>query len=121
MMKNYALKGSMILLAMTLQLGWGSGTGQAQEEVTIQGAKLPSNIVEVINAKLEDPSNPGVEEVQFRELNLTNEEAASLFLSTDLKALGDSLKDGQQVRFRGTVDRLTNVPDASPATLTSKN
>ncbi len=103
-MKGFGLKGSLALLAMTFFLLLGPGRGQAQEEVIIQGEKLPSNILEVINAELGNTSNPGVQEVHFRNLTLTNDEAAGLFLSTDLKALGDTLKDGQQVRFRGTVD-----------------
>ncbi len=103
-MKIATFKSSLIVLTLTLLFLLGPGTGQAQDEITIRGEDLPPEILDELKARFDDPNNPGVEEVQFRDLNLDGDEAAKLFLSPDLKALGDTLQDGQQVRFRGTVD-----------------
>ena len=102
-------KTSLILLVMSLVFGLGLGTAQAQREVTVNGNTSSSEILDIVNSEFNNPENAEIQKLQFRNLTLDSEEAAALFLSTDsenylLHSIGDTLKNEQQVRFRGMVD-----------------
>ncbi len=108
-MKVATFKSRLIVLTLTVFFLLGPGTGQAQGEVNIRGEDLPPDVLKVVNAQFQDPNNKGIHQIQFRNLSLSPDKAAELFLSTDpdenlLRLIGETLANDHEVKFRGTVD-----------------
>ncbi len=107
-MKGLSGKVAVMLMVISLVIGLGFGSAHAQQEVTLNGNDLPPGLLEVINREFNNSQNPELRQLQFRDLNLTSNEALKLFLASDpdkriLRSVGDALKNEQQVRFQGTV------------------
>jgi len=110
-MKVFTFKSSLIKLTLTLLFLLGPGSGRAQGEVNIRGEDLPPDVLQVVEEQFQDPNNDGVQQIQFRNLSLSLDEATELFLSTDpdenlLRLIGETLANDRQVKFRGTVDGI---------------
>lgn len=110
-MKATIGKIGIVLWVISLVFGLGLGSAQAQQEVTVNGTKIPLEILETVYSEFNNPDNPELQQLQFRGLNLTRDEALKLFLSTDmdldenlLRSIGNTIQNEQQVKFRGTVD-----------------
>ncbi len=107
-MKASKFKSNLIVMTLTLLFLLGPGTGKAQGDVKIRGEKLPPDVLQVVDSHFQDP-NKGVDGIQFRDLSLSRNEAAELFLSTNpdenlLRLIGETIANNHEVRFRGTVD-----------------
>ena len=103
------IKSSLVVLTLTLLFLLGPGTGQAQGDVRIRGENLPPDVLHVVQTQFEDPNNKGVQEILFRDLSYSLDEATELFLSTEpdenlLRLIGETLGNDHEVKFRGTVD-----------------
>ena len=108
-MKAFPFKSNLLVLTLTLLFVLGPGSGKAQGDVKIRGEKLPSDVLHVVDMQFQDPNNEGVQQIQFRDLSYSQDEAKELFLSTDpdenlLRLIGETLSNENQVKFRGTVD-----------------
>ena len=108
-MKAFPFKSNLLVLTLTLLFVLGPGSGKAQGDVKIRGEKLPSDVLHVVDTQFQDPNNGGVQQIQFRDLSLSLDEATELFLSTDpdrnlLRLIGETLSNENRVKFRGTVD-----------------
>ncbi len=108
-MKAFPFKSNLLVLTLTLLFVLGPGSGKAQDDVKIRGEKLPSDVLHVVDTQFQDPNNEGVQQIQFRDLSYSQDEAKELFLSTDpdenlLRLVGETLANDHQVKFRGTVD-----------------
>jgi len=108
-MKAFPFKNNLLVLTLTLLFVLGPGSGRAQSDVKIRGEKIPSDVLHVVDTQFQDPNNGGVQQIQFRDLSLSLDEATELFLSTDpdenlLRLIGETLANDHQVKFRGTVD-----------------
>ncbi len=107
-MKAGRFKSVFYVMTLTLLFLLGPGTGEAQGDVKIRGEKLPPDVLQVVDSHFEDPTR-GVDTIQFRNLTLSSDEAARIFLSTDpdtnlLRLIGETIANDHEVRFRGTVD-----------------
>ena len=105
-MKASPFKSNLIVFTLTLIFLLGPGTGKAQGDVKIRGEDLPPDVLQVVDSHLQDPKNG---EIQFRDLSLSPDEAAELFLSTDpdenlLRLIGETIANDHEVKFRGRVD-----------------
>jgi len=108
-MKAFPFKSNLLVLTLTLLFVLGPGSGKAQGDVKIRGEKLPSDVLHVVDMQFQDPNNEGVQQIQFRDLSYSHDEAKELFLSTDpdenlLRLIGETLSNENQVKFRGTVE-----------------
>ncbi len=103
-MTRFPIKGSLSVLATALFLGWGLGVGPtfAQEagEVNVSG-EFPT--VEQIQTEFDG----GAQEIQFRDLALTDGQKQQLVDPTFFREVGNAIPDDgveRHVKFRGTVD-----------------
>ena len=107
-MKASKFKSNLIVMTLTLLFLLGPGTGKAQGDVKIRGKNLPPDVLQVVDSHFQNP-NKSIDGIQFRDLSLSLDEAAALFLSTDpdenlLRLIGETIANDREVRFRGTVD-----------------
>ena len=79
-MKASPFQSNLIVLTLTLLFLLGPGSGKAQGDVKIRGENLPPDVLHVVQVQFEDPNNKGVQEIQFRDLSFSLDEAAELFL-----------------------------------------
>ena len=79
-MKAFPFKSNLLVLTLTLLFVLGPGSGKAQGDVKIRGEKLPSDVLHVVDTQFQDPNNGGVQQIQFRDLSLSLDEATELFL-----------------------------------------
>ena len=103
-MTRFPIKASLSVLATALFLGWGLGVGpalaQEADEAKVSG-EFPT--VDQIQTEFDG----GAQEIQFRDLALTDVQKQQLVDPEFLRDVGNAIPDDgveRHVKFRGTVD-----------------